>query len=115
MVEDKAQMRSTGPVDVLTQQPIKGRRRGGDRLFHCSDKSIATVCRKCGSLLGPVTEYIKKFDDRRSRCKFCNDDKELFDIDVPYIFRYLVTELASLNIKVKLDFNFNLFHIYLEN
>ncbi|KAH0564449.1 DNA-directed RNA polymerase I subunit RPA2 [Cotesia glomerata] len=128
MVEDKAQVRSTGPVDVLTQQPIKGRRRGGgvrfgemerdaliahgtsyllrDRLFHCSDKSTATVCRKCGSLLGPVTEFIRKFGECRSRCKFCNDDKELYDIDVPYIFRYFVTELASLNIKVKFDFRF---------
>lgn len=58
------QVRSTGAVDSVTHQPVKGRRRGGgirfgemerdgllshgasfllqDRLFHCSDK--ATVC-----------------------------------------------------------------------
>merc|ERR1719454_392768 len=29
MVEDKAQVRVSGPVDQLTQQPVKGRRRGG--------------------------------------------------------------------------------------
>lgn len=60
MVSDKWQVRSTGPIDAITHQPIKGRSKGGgvrfgemerdalishgtsfllqDRLFHCSDK-----------------------------------------------------------------------------
>lgn len=60
MVLDKYQVRSTGAVDSVTQQPVKGRRRGGgvrlgemerdsiishgasallhDRLFECCDK-----------------------------------------------------------------------------
>ena len=33
MVNDKAQARSTGPTDILTRQPVKGRKKhGGIRL-----------------------------------------------------------------------------------
>ena len=67
------QVRSTGTVDQLTRQPIKGRKRGGgirfgemerdsllahgaayllhDRLHTCSDHHIADVCSLCGSIL----------------------------------------------------------------
>lgn len=67
------QVRSTGTVDQVTRQPIKGRKRGGgirfgemerdsmlahgaayllhDRLHACSDYHIADVCSLCGSIL----------------------------------------------------------------
>lgn len=67
------QVRSTGIVDQVTRQPIKGRKRGGgvrfgemerdsllahgaayllhDRLHMSSDYHIADVCSKCGSIL----------------------------------------------------------------
>ncbi|CAJ1978018.1 unnamed protein product [Sphenostylis stenocarpa] len=73
MVSDKFQVRSTGTVDQVTRQPIKGRKRGGgirfgemerdsllahgaayllhDRLHTCSDYHIADVCSLCGSML----------------------------------------------------------------
>ncbi|KAK2465955.1 hypothetical protein APHAL10511_001596 [Amanita phalloides] len=73
MVNDKFQVRTTGPVDQLTRQPVKGRKRSGgirfgemerdaliahgtsfllqDRLMNCSDYSTAWVCRTCGSLI----------------------------------------------------------------
>ena len=73
MVLDKYQVRTTGPVDRVTQQPVKGRKRAGgirfgemerdaliahgtsyllqDRLMNCSDYSTAWVCRTCGSLI----------------------------------------------------------------
>ncbi|KCV69185.1 DNA-directed RNA polymerase I subunit RPA2 [Fonticula alba] len=77
MVNDKFQVRTTGPVDPLTQQPVKGRKRAGgirfgemerdsllghgvsftllDRLMNCSDYSLSHVCVKCGSMLSPTT------------------------------------------------------------
>ncbi|XP_055817802.1 DNA-directed RNA polymerase I subunit 2 isoform X2 [Solanum dulcamara] len=73
MVSDKFQVRSTGQVDQITRQPLKGRKRGGgvrfgemerdsllahgaayllhDRLHTSSDHHIADVCSECGSVL----------------------------------------------------------------
>ncbi len=70
------QVRSTGPINNLTRQPIKGRKFGGgirlgemerdsllahgaayllhDRLHACSDYHVADVCTCCGSLLAPL-------------------------------------------------------------
>lgn len=73
MVNDKFQVRTTGPVTPITGQPIKGRAKGGgirvgemerdallahgcafllqDRLMGCSDYRREWVCRGCGSFL----------------------------------------------------------------
>ena len=70
------QVRSTGSVNPLTRQPIKGRKFGGgirfgemerdsllahgaaylvhDRLHNCSDYHVIDVCSRCGSLLSTV-------------------------------------------------------------
>lgn len=127
MVFDKWQVRSTGPIDAITQQPIKGRKRGGgvrfgemerdglishgaafllqDRLFHCSDKSTTLVCNKCGSLLAPLNRIVKKSENGLSStpatCRLCNDSTQVSYIEVPFAYRYLVTELSSVNINAK--------------
>ncbi|GBG30912.1 DNA-directed RNA polymerase subunit beta [Hondaea fermentalgiana] len=71
MVSDKSQVRALGPIDPVTRQPVKGRKRGGgvrfgemerdsllahgtsfimrDRLLNCSDRHIAYVC--CNTIL----------------------------------------------------------------
>ncbi|OAX84762.1 hypothetical protein ACJ72_00873 [Emergomyces africanus] len=73
MVNDKFQVRTTGPVNALTGQPVKGRAKGGgirvgemerdsllahgaafllqDRLMNCSDTTRSWICRTCGSFL----------------------------------------------------------------
>jgi DNA-directed RNA polymerase I subunit RPA2 len=119
MVLDKAQVRATGPIDPLTMQPVKGRKRHGgirfgemerdsiishgaayllrDRLFHCSDGQIDHVCPKCGSLLSGLAPE----RDTEPVCMQCNVTCER--VEIPFVFRYLSAELASMNVKIKLN------------
>lgn len=110
MVNDKYQVRTTGPVVPLTGQPIKGRKKGGgirvgemerdallahgtafllqDRLLNCSDYTKTWICRKCGSFLSvqpTVTPYVaKKKTIDTVRCRNCArrlDDEMVTDVD----------------------------------
>jgi DNA-directed RNA polymerase I subunit RPA2 len=98
MVNDKFQVRTTGPVNKRTGQPIKGRKKGGgirvgemerdsllahgtafllqDRLLNCSDYQMSYICRACGSFLGTTPTITMYGDDRRGamnnmRCRAC--------------------------------------------
>ncbi|KAJ1154285.1 hypothetical protein NDU88_007038 [Pleurodeles waltl] len=129
MVSDKFQVRTTGARDKVTNQPIGGRNvQGGirfgemerdallahgtsfllhDRLFNCSDRSVAHVCIKCGSLLSPLLEKPppswSAMRHRKYNCTLCDRSDTIDTISVPYVFRYFVAELAAMNIKVTLD------------
>ena len=157
MVSDKYQVRATGPVNPLTRQPIKGRKKGGgirlgemerdsllshgaafllhDRLLNCSDKHVAYACCRCGDLLLPTTqrsavlsagqtsaEAIQKAKLRLyCRNPLCmeavaqtrssnadeggeaGNDEAVEPIVLPYVYRYLVNELAAMNISIKLE------------
>jgi DNA-directed RNA polymerase I subunit RPA2 len=117
MVSDKSQVRGTGPVHLLTQQPVKGRKRHGgirlgemerdallahgtafllyDRLLLCSDIHPMCVCAnpRCGSVLsGFMPTSIK-----HQVCLECNGT-EYKTLAVPYVYRYLNNELAGMNI-----------------
>ncbi|KAK4034166.1 DNA-directed RNA polymerase I subunit RPA2 [Parachaetomium inaequale] len=97
MVNDKYQVRTTGPVVPTTGQPIKGRKKGGgirvgemerdallahgtafllqDRLLNCSDYSKSWICRDCGSFLA-VQPTVSPFIGKRKqvgtvRCRNC--------------------------------------------
>ncbi|CAG9310885.1 unnamed protein product [Blepharisma stoltei] len=116
MVADKYQARSTGPVDILTHQPVKGRKRHGgirlgemerdsllghgasfllyDRLMKCSDYSEGYLCKKCGSILGC---YLVKGKEK-AVCHACQG--EGVKVALPYVLRYLSNELAAMNIKL---------------
>ena len=66
------------------------------------------MCRKCGSILSPVLEKPQKSSalshiQPEWKCRLCEDGGQIDIISVPYVFRYLVAELAAVNIKVKLE------------
>ncbi|EDV29396.1 uncharacterized protein TRIADDRAFT_51662 [Trichoplax adhaerens] len=132
MISDKFQVRTTGPIDSLTRQPVQGRKRAGgvrfgemerdalishgtsfllqDRLLNCSDKSVAHVCKKCGSVLGITTDVNKneadifrEFSRKVYRCTTCDSTQEVTKMYLPYVYLYLVTEFAALNIKAVIE------------
>jgi len=163
MVSDKYQVRATGPVNPLTRQPIKGRKKGGgirlgemerdsllshgaafllhDRLLNCSDKHVAYACCRCGDLLLPTTQRSAVLSAGQSSTEaiqkaklrlYCRNpqcieasakhsqsanahhadshdeagnDEAVEPIVLPYVYRYLVNELAAMNISIKLEIN----------
>lgn len=101
-------MRSTGPVDTITKQPVKGRKNLGgirfgemerdaliahgtanllqDRLLHCSDAHMAYVCPKCGSILSPSISSLEANTKRQvSICTICQVNCKL--VTIPYVLR----------------------------
>ncbi|KAF5097595.1 hypothetical protein D0Z00_002353 [Geotrichum galactomycetum] len=98
MVNDKFQVRSTGPVTKLTMQPVKGRKRHGgirvgemerdalighgtafllqDRLLNCSDYTQSTLCKQCGSLLSAQVSVPRIGTTAVIRCRSCADRVE---------------------------------------
>ncbi|EKE42503.1 hypothetical protein ENUP19_0329G0001 [Entamoeba nuttalli] len=119
-VKDKYQVRSTGPISIVTHQPIKGRKRGGgirfgemerdslvahgtamlvhDRLFECSDKCYHYVCTKCGSIC--TIKRSKEYD--KMVCQSCGPTSIVKKIQIPYVFRYLAAELSAMNVRLNL-------------
>ena len=93
MVNDKFQVRSTGPVNSLTMQPVKGRKRHGgirvgemerdalighgtsfllqDRLLNSSDYTQTSVCRECGSILTTQQSVPRIGAASTVRCRRC--------------------------------------------
>ncbi len=139
MVSDKFQVRSTGPVNPLTRQPIKGRKFGGgirfgemerdsllahgaayllhDRLHACSDYAVMDVCAGCGLLVstlhvphaagGAGGAAAARGEGAGGRgavtCRLCATGRHVERVALPFVFKYLVSELAAMNIRVSLE------------
>lgn len=68
----------------------------------------AQICRKCGTLMGPITGVIQHTSDQKvtrakPTCRLCKDQSDIGVVEVPYIFKFLVSQLCSVNINVKLQ------------
>mmetsp|Transcript_13972 Transcript_13972/g.37335 ORF Transcript_13972/g.37335 Transcript_13972/m.37335 type:complete len:385 (-) Transcript_13972:127-1281(-) len=133
MVSDKFQVRSTGPIDPLTKQPLHGRKRGGairfgemerdalighgaayllhDRLSVCSDLYSMFACKSCGSILTPCRDKSGAAASATTApsgggsifCRSCAGGGDVKRITLPYVFKYLTNELASMNIRTLLS------------
>lgn len=84
-----------------------------DRLHLSSDYFVGDVCMGCGQLISttvrPVSDNQSAFGapasrpDARATCLACDTGDKVRKLAFPYVFKYLVTELASVNIKCVLD------------
>lgn len=68
----------------------------------------AFLCHECKTLVGPTVILEKSSDGHNVKrnvtvCKICKSNSKIQEIGIPYIFRYLSVELASVNIKLKFN------------
>jgi DNA-directed RNA polymerase I subunit RPA2 len=98
-----------------------------DRLGMASDMHVLHVCEKCGSLIAPTMQKPpasglpgssalagRQADSTTILCRICEQDSiedgsacgassTVQRVAIPYSFKYLVTELAAMNIRARLD------------
>ncbi|KAH8306563.1 hypothetical protein KR018_010377, partial [Drosophila ironensis] len=53
-----------------------------DRLFHNSDKTHTLVCHKCGSILAPLQQIVKRNEvggltSQAEMCRLCGDNSSV--------------------------------------
>jgi DNA-directed RNA polymerase-4/5 subunit 2 len=119
MAEDKIKYRgNTGPVNMLTRQPVKDRNSLGglkfwemerdcmlghgasatlrERYFLLSDPYKMNVCQQCRRPASMDASRVPK-------CRFCKSIKHIVQIQIPYACKLLWQELFSMGICVYMD------------
>jgi DNA-directed RNA polymerase subunit B' len=114
MTVNHLQVRSRGPVQILTRQPTEGKARGGgvrfgemerdalvghgasllikDRMLEQSDKTIIWICKDCGDI--GYFNYIKNV----AVCPMCGGSN-LEKVEISNAFKLLLYEINSLHIR----------------
>ena len=114
MTVNHLQVRSRGPVQILTRQPTEGKARGGgvrfgemerdalvghgasllikDRMLEQSDKTTIWVCKDCGDI--GYFNYIKNV----AVCPMCGGSN-LEKVEISNAFKLLLYEINSLHIR----------------
>lgn len=113
MVSDKIHSRITGPLDILTHQPVAGRSRDGglrfgemekdcmlshgstrilkECLFDKSDKYCIPICTLCSNI-----------PDKRTYCSLC-ENSDIEHKTMPYATKLLCQELQGMGIKLNVN------------
>ena len=118
----KFQISNKSPINNLTRQPIKGRKSGGAVRFGEMERD-ALLGHGCTFLLHDRIQFssdlhssmnlekILPFSDIDQKCSLKTHNKKFHNkfekfpkkILLPYIFKYLISELAAINIKIKIN------------
>lgn len=120
MVDDKIHARSqNGPRDILSMQPIDGRRRGGgfrvgemecwsgishgasnfliDRLVNNSDAYEHYICDDCGNAA------VADVENKIFNCRRCDQNTRISRVKIPHSFKLMQQELMATGIGVWLE------------
>jgi DNA-directed RNA polymerase II subunit RPB2 len=128
-VKDKIHARATGPIQVLTRQPVHGRKKDGgfrfgsmeknavithgatsvlhNRFITNSDGFKTVVCTICGHIAEPAAPRSQincNLLHRKNYCRLCRSHDNIVDVMIPYATKLLIQELAACHIRLKLSF-----------